>query len=274
MGLVGGVSQPPATKYLFIDGAYLRNVREEVAQQVLCIDEIPMEPKALTGGSDRVFYYDCLPGRRSGESEDGYKARTHGPRAWLSRMSVQDKVHVVEGVVAGEGRKARQKKTDVQIAVDALMHAFRRNLGSATLLTGDQDFVPLAEALVALGIEVRVWCHRRSASHDLVRAADVRQSLTAHELVGMAPRAWQESISFPRLWQQQGLEASGDVRRGRGPDGQEVLLFRSEKGFCIAHPDPLNWGGWMHAESDDEALLGRVHEDVYFPTSWSNGAAG
>ncbi|MGE3752789.1 MAG: NYN domain-containing protein [Planctomycetota bacterium] len=254
---------------MFIDGAYLTKVREEVARDVLRVPEIPLEPKTLTG-ADRVLYYDCLPGREKEGPEADYLERTRAPRAWLERMALQDKVHVVEGVVAGAGRRARQKQVDVQIAVDALMHAFRRNLGSATLLTGDQDFVPLALALVALGVEVKVWCHRRSASRDLLRVADVRLDLTSHQLVSMAPHAWRESIAFPRIWQQQG-PYEGDVRqRGCGPDGQDVFFLKTDKGFTIVHPDPLNWGGWMHAESTDEALLRRVHEDVYFHTRWAS----
>ena len=56
--------------------------------------------------------------------------------------------HVRLGTVVGsKPRRLRQKEVDVQLAVDMLIHASRKNMSSATLITGDLDFRPVVRSL-------------------------------------------------------------------------------------------------------------------------------
>jgi hypothetical protein len=75
-----------------------------------------------------------------------------------------------------------QKKVDVMIAVDMMIHTIRRNMSSATLLAGDADFTPLLNALSNEGMFVTLL-HPPRASKDLLAAADARRKLTA-QLIG------------------------------------------------------------------------------------------
>jgi hypothetical protein len=85
-----------------------------------------------------------------------------------------DRFHVALGEIKGRGRNRRQKRVDVRLAVDMLMHTFRGNMDNATLLAGDVDFIPLIEALVREGMNITIW-HPPQASTELLGAADSRQ---------------------------------------------------------------------------------------------------
>ena len=80
--------------------------------------------------------------------------------------------HLRLGKLTGTGREKRQKQVDILLAVDALNHAFRRNMGRVVLLTGDQDFTPVVRALVDMGLYVTVAGDRTHTSKELIHAAD------------------------------------------------------------------------------------------------------
>src|SRR5262249_1176454 len=78
------------------------------------------------------------------------------------------------------------------LAVQALMHVFRRNTRVLTLLTGDLDFKPLVEALVQEGAYVTLAYEKRTTARELIYAADMQHVLWPHDLVSYqssAPRA-------------------------------------------------------------------------------------
>ncbi len=69
-----------------------------------------------------------------------------------------------------KGRRA--KRVDIQLTAEMLSHAHRGNFDLAILVAGDQDYVPLVEAVKYEGKRVVVWFFRDGLSRDLVLAAD------------------------------------------------------------------------------------------------------
>ena len=129
MGTSGGAySGPQEISYLFVDGGYLRKVAEKLGSEFFGIDRLPINYAALGGRFTKSFYYDCLPAPRTGESSEAHEARVSPQRTQLSAIRSLRGWHVVEGVMAGKGSRARQKQVDIHIAVDLLTHSYRRNM--------------------------------------------------------------------------------------------------------------------------------------------------
>jgi len=64
------------------------------------------------------------------------------------------------------------KRVDIQLATDMLLHAARKNYETAVLVAGDEDYVPLVEAVKSEGRSVIVWFVSDGLSPSLKRAAD------------------------------------------------------------------------------------------------------
>src|SRR5205823_6397478 len=58
------------------------------------------------------------------------------------------------------------------LTVDMLEHSSHKNMDNALLVAGDEDFTPLVESVVRLGIWVEVYYDPRSAAEELYAAAD------------------------------------------------------------------------------------------------------
>ena len=66
----------------------------------------------------------------------------------------------------------RSKRVDISLATDMLLHACRRDYETAVLIAGDEDYVPLVEAVKDTGCRVFVWFLENGMSDPLRRAAD------------------------------------------------------------------------------------------------------
>lgn len=64
------------------------------------------------------------------------------------------------------------KRVDITLATDMLSHAARHNFEIAALVAGDEDYVPLVEAVKAEGRRVFVWFVEDGISPHLQTAAD------------------------------------------------------------------------------------------------------
>lgn len=64
------------------------------------------------------------------------------------------------------------KRVDISLATEMLGHAHRGNYDVAVLIAGDQDYLPLIEAVQREGKLVWVWALSDGLSPDLVRVAD------------------------------------------------------------------------------------------------------
>ncbi|WP_413935359.1 NYN domain-containing protein [Nitrospira sp. BLG_1] len=85
---------------------------------------------------------------------------TSPPGDQLSRAAVEEKLKQV-GIEAPRvfhrPRSGRSKRVDITLATDMLTHAHRHNYDIAILVAGDEDYVPLVEAVKAEGRRVAVW---------------------------------------------------------------------------------------------------------------------
>jgi hypothetical protein len=101
------------------------------------------------------------------------------------------------------------------------MYAFRGTMTTATLLAGDRDFQPLIEELNRLGIYVTLKYEPRSASADLINAADARDPMYPHVLFSFARQSFQSTMpiitsAIDSHTPRDGLPI---VRRGSTPKG-------------------------------------------------------
>jgi uncharacterized LabA/DUF88 family protein len=69
-------------------------------------------------------------------------------------------------------KNGRSKRVDISLATDMLSHAHRRNYDVAVLVTGDEDFVPLVEAVVGEGRRVVLWSLESGLSKKLEQSVD------------------------------------------------------------------------------------------------------
>lgn len=78
-----------------------------------------------------------------------------------------------------------------------LNHAFRRNMSHAILLTGDQDFKPVVQSLVDMGLMVTVAGDHRHMSSDLARAADYYRPITLTEYFDWTVQSLKNKFPIP-----------------------------------------------------------------------------
>jgi hypothetical protein len=142
----------PEIHYLFVDGGSLRGRLENLSREFFQNRSFYINFPNLVLGYTKVFYYDAIPVRNDGEDEAAYNARIRPQRELLDSAACVDRIHVYEGDARRRRKVGLQhKKADVMIAVDMLTHTFRHNMHQTTLLTGDNDFKPLIDALGARG---------------------------------------------------------------------------------------------------------------------------
>jgi hypothetical protein len=84
----------------------------------------------------------------------------------------------------------RSKRVDIQLSTDMLLHAARKNYDVAILIAGDEDYVPLVEAVKSEGRRVYVWAVSSGLSQALRRAAD-HFNLLDQLLLGPSPGFWE-----------------------------------------------------------------------------------
>jgi uncharacterized LabA/DUF88 family protein len=117
----------------------------------------------------------CAPGAVSG----GGIIRTHYYTAVQGDHPTVDEVAAAlknAGVgaprVFKKSKGARSKRVDITLATEMLLHATRRNYDIAVLVAGDEDYVPLVDAVQSEGRGVHVWSIPEGLSPRLVQAAD------------------------------------------------------------------------------------------------------
>jgi NYN domain-containing protein len=189
----------PEQTYLFIDGAYLRACYEAVVSRFFG-SKGTLDFATVKGslGANRVFYYDCLHDiQNQGESDPDFQKRVAAQQAEFSGIQGLPFVHLRLGSLSGKPPRLRQKKVDVLLAVEALDHAFRRNMNTACLIAGDLDFAPLVDSLVRLGTYVRVFYEKTSAARELYTAADMGQPITLATLHSWSDEKFRRANPLP-----------------------------------------------------------------------------
>ena len=76
----------------------------------------------------------------------------------------------------------KNKSVDLNIAIDALRHAYSRSVDRIVILSGDGDFVPLIEEVMRQGVQVVSGGFSNGLSPNLSRVADEFIDLDPHFL--------------------------------------------------------------------------------------------
>lgn len=172
--------------YLFVDGGCVRAELNAMSKHYLGEPgKVRLNWAVIQYEYTKVFYYDALPTRIDGETDQEYQVRNSVMLSAHEELRKLDRFHVYEGDVRrarGRQERAQQKKVDVMIAVDMLLHTFRRNMQSATLIASDLDFAPLLHALIREGMFLTLWYPPAATSAELQSAADSRRHFTAATL--------------------------------------------------------------------------------------------
>ncbi len=155
------ISSEFATCYLFVDGGYVRARREA---QKLALEFDPRTPRQFFSkrriNMVRCFYFDA---------QDASDSATE---SFFDKLRSLDSTFVFLGHIAGEGNKRRQKGVDMQLAIEALKVARAGHVDVIAIVAGDQDFVPLVEAIRDEGPIVYVIGFKGSISKELLNSAD------------------------------------------------------------------------------------------------------
>lgn len=177
---------------MFIDGAYLERVCQDALADRSGGQRVPLAldfrrlPAVLAGIKPwRVFYYHCMPYREDPPlpaEQAAYDAKA----SFIRFVEALPRWQVREGRLEARGRGADrvivQKRVDVQLAVDLVRLAWRKEIGRAVLVAGDADFVPAVADARAAGVEVTLR-HEPSTTHgDLVAACTDARALRRDEL--------------------------------------------------------------------------------------------
>ncbi len=264
-------SSPKEINYLFVDGGYFRKVIEKVGNDFFSTDALPIDYRAFASRFTKVFYYDCIPPKKSKEPEEEYEVRVRKQRSHFQQLRLLDGWHVFEGVIVGTGRNARQKQVDILIAVDMLTHSYKRNMHQISFIAGDQDFKPLVDALVRDGMFVELWHDPVSSSKELVYAADSRRRMDVYNVHSFLPRQFQKDNPLPVRSGQSGRDVSDAslIDRGSGIHG-EIELYERNGEYIVLHPDENNVGYFLHVRWHDLDTLKRIYESAYGDVQWEH----
>ena len=236
------------TRYLFLDGGCLRARVKEVAASYCDGAELKLNWWAVSGGCQKIFYYDALPARKPSQSDDEFELEHKIVEELHARLSTFDRFRVNEGDTRyRKGRGLEQKKVDVMIAVDMMIHTIRRNMSEAQLMAGDADFTPLLNALSNEGMFVTL-IHPPKASKDLLAAADARVTMTVRQIYDWVDDASKAKFGiFPYV-------SFGDA--SHDANCQHVWSDASTSvEVWLNLSDRTTWASWLAPERSDRFSL-------------------
>ena len=138
------------------------------------------------------------------------------------------------------------------LTVDMLTHSFRKNMHQATLLTGDNDFKPLIDALVQDGMFITLWYPANETSAELMQAADNRRRLDMRGLHALLTPSSQEKFAIPQLKNFERSVNPGDEIGTWIDEKRCGLYFNGTKYVVTRTHDPNNC---LHVWHTDFELL-------------------
>ena len=128
------------------------------------------------------------------------------------------------------------------LTVDMLTHSFRKNMGRATLLTGDNDFKPLIDALVQDGMLVNLWYPPDETSRELIDAADARTPLTMLALHDLLLDESKARFTIPNRanLKPNSLALGEPLHTWKHSDRKQCALFHWKDYYVVKEHDSLN----------------------------------
>ncbi|HVO68660.1 MAG TPA: NYN domain-containing protein [Aggregatilineaceae bacterium] len=266
MPFSGGYGGPKEIHYLFIDGGCLRDTLAKAADKWFAGCSIDVDYEQLTRGFTKTFYYDCLPPQKRDERKADYDKRIQPNLDFFNHLRGLRGVHVFVGDTRHRRGQPIQKQVDVKIAVDMLTFSSRRIMHQSTLLTGDLDFKPLLDALVADGTFVNLWYPRGTTNLELVYAADASRPLDIRVIYEFTSRQFRDKFSIPDAYGREGKGISDYRLEGTWRSGSEaeVEVCRGSDSYLLVFPDKANPGYFTHVKFGDLELLKAYVEEVHF----------
>ena len=79
-------------------------------------------------------------------------------------------------------RNGKTKKVDISLSTDMLYHATKKNYDVALLIAGDEDYIPLIEAVQLEGCRVYVWFFSNGLSRSIRVKCDKFVDITRYML--------------------------------------------------------------------------------------------
>ncbi len=168
---------------IFIDGGYLDQVllgfgRARIDYSKLCsalLEDVPLL---------RTYYYHCLPFQPTNPTPEQSREFSNAEK-FQRTLSRLPSFTVRRGRLAYRGTDDagrsvfEQKRVDVALATDLVMHATKRLITHAVLVTGDSDFIPAVEIAQSEGVQITLYYAQNILPHDeLLDAVDTRKCIT------------------------------------------------------------------------------------------------
>lgn len=153
---------------VFVDGENLAIRYQELLAGRKPPEHVSFEPNVyvwskylnmtrLTCDVIRKHYYTCV---------QGDTPRIEGVEARLKDLGIE------APRVFQKPKGKHAKRVDILLTTDMLSHAHRKNYSVAVLVAGDEDYIPLVEAVIAEGCRVVLWFLKSGLSPALQRKAD------------------------------------------------------------------------------------------------------
>jgi len=141
----------------------------------------------------RTYYYHCLPYQSSNPTPEQRQEFASAER-FQRTLSRLPSFTVRRGKLAYRGTDEtgrpvfEQKRIDVALATDLVMHATKRLITHAVLVTGDSDYIPAVEIAQSEGVQVTLFYSPNNPPHDeLLDSVDSRKQIT-QELIDSIKR--------------------------------------------------------------------------------------
>ncbi|HWP20273.1 MAG TPA: NYN domain-containing protein [Burkholderiaceae bacterium] len=162
------LTRPETRVMLFVDGENLAiRYKAELGER---------EPEDHVIHVPDVLVWSKYASRETGPQEyvrRYYYTSARGDADFREGLELQLKAVGIEAPRVFRRRSTgRSKRVDISLATDMLTHAHRKNYDIAILVAGDEDYVPLVEAVKAEGRRVALWALESGLSPALRKSAD------------------------------------------------------------------------------------------------------
>ncbi|MCL2150325.1 MAG: NYN domain-containing protein [Dehalococcoidia bacterium] len=178
---------------VFIDGRYLGKVldpyrRVDSSNQRRIVEHRKLIDNIVAkAGTEReiirIYYYDCLP-YINDEPTVEQTMKLNGTQRFHAALRRLPRFEVRLGRVAYRGSDSdgrpiyEQKRVDLLLGMDIILHSVKHTVDEVFLITGDSDFIPAIQAVKAEGV-IAYLAYGGTVYQDLYDAADERIEITS-----------------------------------------------------------------------------------------------
>lgn len=125
----------------------------------------------------RTYYYDCPPFQSNPPTEEE-KRRYKAAQGFYAALRKVPRFQLRFGKLQKIAGEFRQKRVDIQMAVDLVRMSSTQQISTAVLITGDSDLVPAIEAAKDSGTLIHLYYSENSIHDELLQACDERTPIT------------------------------------------------------------------------------------------------